>query len=270
MRKAILVLLAVVADVGSARDPVMRFNPAWLSDKAWEDGAAAVSVYRGRYKRYGVWRDAEARDYVVREYFDPVELTKRDTPDPRLIPVLKANRQFAFRTGTYDYRLMHSLFWDRRDGGLVKAVGTTQEGCGISFKRWDCSKRRLVYDTYWEGEGAGARDLRLGRGEFFFDELPFIGSTLTERAFLRIHPTLLTSNLRDVKTIDAVARREGRRCEVRGGDDSLLASFEYDEHGFLEAWTLPGAQEFKRVSFRRMYYWEHTGPGDERLLEGGK
>ena len=42
----------------------------------------------------------------------------------------------------------------------------------------------------------------------------------------------------------------------------------YDADGFLERWTVGGAQEFDRVACRRLYYWQFTDKGDEKRLLG--
>lgn len=130
MRFALLLVFAVLA---SCEDHAP--DAGWFARKSSDDGKAVVSVFKGRWKQYGYWRDAEIRDYLIREYFDPDELTKRDQETS--LHVLKANRRVTFSTGTYDYRLMSSLFFDRATGRLVKGVGTSQEGCGIAFLRWD-------------------------------------------------------------------------------------------------------------------------------------
>jgi hypothetical protein len=285
MRPTALLLALLLASCDEPRT-------AWLRDKAWDDGQAVVSVFRGRHMRYGTWRDAEVRDYLVREYLHPHELTKRDKPTPDCIPVLKANRQVTFPTGMYDYRMMHSLFFGRANGQLVKAVGTSQEGCGIVYQRWDSRSRRLVWDSYWEGEGAGGTDLPKEGASFFADEIPFLGAMLEDGARITRYPSLLRNRvgtgeappLSPDECADCAApgkdrgaaagealtvAREGRICRLKDAKDTVVAEYEYDADGFLERWTIPGQQEFRRVSRTRIYYWEFTKPGDERRL-GGK
>ena len=135
MRRA--ALLAALALAACEEGPVATAD--WFASESWDDGAAVVCVYRGRFKKYGAWREAEARDYLIREFLHPEELTKRDTPQPEHVRVIKANRHVAFNTGTYDYRLMASLFFARDTARLVKAVASSQDGCGLTFQRWDRS-----------------------------------------------------------------------------------------------------------------------------------
>jgi hypothetical protein len=256
MRYAGLLLVAAVVGCED-RD----LDPDWFAQAAWDDGKAVVSVFEGRWMQYGHWRDAEIRDYVIREFFDPDELTKRDAETE--LRVIKANRQVTFSTGTYDYRLMSSLFFDRATARLVKGVGTSQEGCGIAFLRWDHTTRALQFDTYWEGEGAGRRPLEKKGLVFFEDELPFVAARLADGVKITIYPSLTSNNLHGWKARELVVKRDGRRVVLGDG----WAEFRYDADGFVESWTIADRQEFKRTVKRRLYYWQHTDPGDERLLK---
>jgi hypothetical protein len=242
-------------------------NPAWFKSQRWDDGKAVVCVYRGRVKRYGQWREAEVRDYLIREYLDPRELTKRDEVTAGLLPVLKVNRQLTFLTGTYQYRFMHSLFFHRETGELVKAVASSQEGCGLVFFRWDIRDKKLRWDSYWEGEGVGARPLPKRGQVFFADELLFLAPHLRDGA-VRVHPSLLRNRLGDAGVTARTVHAEGRRAVVKDADGKVTAEFAYDADGFLERWTVGGVQEFERVARRRMYYWQFTDKGDEKRLLG--
>jgi len=241
-----------------------RVDAAWFADEAWEDGAAVVSVFHGKFRKYGVWRDAEVRDYVIREYLDAEELTKRDRETD--LRVLKANRLVRFQTGTYEYRLMASLFFDRGDGRLVKATGSSQEGCGIAFQRWDRNARSLSHDTYWEGEGAGSRDFPKEGHTFFVDELPFVAPRLAAGTPITVFPSLTNSNLRGFRGRAFRVQRSGSTTDLVADDGTTWATFTVDGDGHLLAWTVAGEQEFRRTARKRMYYWEHTAPGDEELL----
>ena len=262
MRGTILFGALVILGAGiTASEPESPgLDPDWFADEAWNDGAAQVSVFKGRINWYGQWRDAEVRHYVVREYLHPEELTKRGKPDG-MIPVVKANTLVSFTTGTYEYRQMSSLFFDRRDGSLVKAVGSSQEGCGASFQRWDRNKGALVYDTYWEGEGSGRRDLNKVGPAFFAEELPFVAGAMKAGAQVEVLPSIVSSSVRDRGREKAKVAREKNRVRVG------LRQYEYDKGGFIEAWTVPGQQEFRRVSRKKLYYWQFNRNGDEKLLE---
>jgi YD repeat-containing protein len=174
---------------GALADPpgAARFDSA-----TWDDGMAVVSVFRGRVKRYGVWRAAEARDYLVREYLDPSELTKRDTVTPELVPVLKANRLVEFETGSYGYRLMSSLSFRRADGALVRARGACLNACGLVSHAWDVVSGRVESDSYWENEGRNGAALPVADDRRFADELPFVASSLAHGTVVRVVAPLVS------------------------------------------------------------------------------
>jgi len=262
MRSAALLLLAFAAcDDGNPVDA------DWFGSASWNDGKAVVSVFRGKWKRYGEWRDAEAREYLIREYLHPEELAKRDRIDDSLVPVIKANRHVAFNTGTYDYRLMRSLFFDRATGGLVKAVGSSQDGCGLTFQRWDRNRRERVFDSYWEGEGAGARNVGRKGGALFMDELPYVAARLPSGAKVTVlTPSFLDNRLGSEVAAEHVIEGDARKRMLKTSAGALVATYEYDDEGFLSAWRIEGQQEFERVVKRRLYYWEQVGRADERLL----
>jgi len=267
MKRALLIALAtLLLPLGlGGKELEWRSEGAWFADEAWDDGAAVVSVFHGKYRKYGVWRDAEARDYAIREYFDARELTKRERETD--LRVLKANRLVRFQTGTYEYRLMASLFFDRADGQLVKATGSSQEGCGIAFRRWDRNARSLSHDTYWEGEGAGSRDFPKEGHTFFVDELPFVAPRLPAGTPVTVFPSLTNSNWRGFRGRGFQVQRSGSTTELVAADGSTWATFTVDGEGHLLAWTIANEQEFSRTARKRMYYWEHTAPGDEELLQ---
>jgi hypothetical protein len=164
--------------------------------------------------------------------------------------------------------MMHSLFFHRETGRLVKAVSTSQEGCGIVFQRWDARERRLSFDSYWKGEGVGGTDLPKRGRAFFADEVAFLGGMLEDKAAVVVHPPLLRNRVNGVAGERRTVARAGRICRLEDAEGRMVAEYAYDDEGFLEQWEIPGLQEFRRVSRVRLYYWEFTKPGDERRLEG--
>jgi len=189
-------------DLGDAPGAA-RFDAA-----TWDDGLAVVTVFRGRVKRYGSWRDAEARDYLVREYLEPTELTKRDQPTAELIPVMKANRLVQFETGAYGYRLMSTLSFRRADTLLVRGRGSCQNACGLVTHAWDVNSGRVDADSYWEHEGQTGAALPAAADRRFADELPFVANTLTHGSVIRVVAPL-ASPRSIVRTVDEVSADTG-------------------------------------------------------------
>ncbi|MEM8882856.1 MAG: hypothetical protein AAGD14_02160 [Planctomycetota bacterium] len=233
-------------------------DTAWLSDKSWDDGAAFVSVFRGRIQWYGEFREAEVRHYVVREFLDPDQLVKSDSPDDKSIPVIKANTLISFNTGTYPYRQMATLFFHRKTGVLVKGMGTSQEGCGTSMQRWDWSGT-FRWDTYWDGEARGERALAKPANLFFPEELPFVAGLLKPQS-VEVLPPLVRSRIRPWTKSAGELTRDGRTTRIGKSE------FRYDAGGFLESWTIPGREEFRRVTKKKLYYWDYLRNGDEKVL----
>ena len=268
MRTLRFALLAAVLAACEEKESAWKVDAAWLADARWDDGAAVVSVYRGRFMKYGAWREAEVRDYLIREHLHRGELTKREEPGEDTVPVLKVNRHVRFSTGTYEYRLMHSLFLSRETGALVKAVASSQDGCGLTFQRWESGDRVHRWDSYWPGEGRGERGVPKKGMTFFADEVPFLAASMADGAAFEELPSLLGSRAAAARADGRRVKRDGGAVVVLGDKGDVHARYEVDAEGILTRWTVAGEQEFERVSKRRLYYWQHTAPGDDERLEG--
>jgi len=286
---------AAASDAGSPMD---------FEASAWDDGLALISTFRGRVKRYGTWRNAVARDYLVREYLHPSELTKRDTVDSSLLPVLKANRLVDFETGAYSYRLMTSLAFARSGGRLVRARGACLNACGMVSHGWDEVSGALRSDSYWEGEGS--RDIALppAADRRFADELPFVAPRFEDGASVRVVSTLAAPRSLLQPAGQGASLGIGDLCEecmgIRGrsvwddaapvlyaqrltvkrdarpnggvsvtffvSSDTVAARFDYDAAGFLQGWEIPGEQEFERTGIVRGPYWEWIAESDQKRV----
>lgn len=265
-------VLAASAGCRDAAEPAAPsgLDAAWFSSTVWDDGLALVNVYDGQVLQYGTWRDAQVRDYLVREHHDPVERTKRDRLRPDLVQVLKAHRMLAFETGTYGYRRASTLFFRRADGRLTKALGSGQDGCGLTVQRYDDDPGLLRFDSYWEGEGRGERPLRLGAGDHLEDELPFVLFGSAQGRSIRRFPSLTASSLRGWRgPPPTFSVRRSDRTDAPGVVVSLVdaaggdaATYVYDADGTLASWRVEGAEAFERRASRRFAYWEKTSPQD--------
>lgn len=295
-----LLVCALLACAGPNGRTELATGDARFDDPSWDDGRAVVSVFRGRVQRYGEWRDAVVRDYLVREFLDPQDRTKRDDPGPRAIPVLKANRLLEFDTGTYGYRLMGSFHFRRDDAALVRARGSCQNACGLVTQAWDVEGQALRSDSYWEYEGLFSTPLAAGDWRFA-DELAFVASTLPAGSELRVvgpiaAPRSIVQPPAKGETtaggigigdlclectdpgvgvrppVDGAPRRVGERVlrVERSGrttrfvadDGRVEAEFVVDERGYLESWRIRDEQEFERTTILRTPYWERTSESD--------
>ena len=156
--------------------PVLpHFNQEWAMDKLWEDGLAEVAVYDAERIIYDKKRTFEYVQIAVKEEFNQEFNVKTDNYDRLdLFPVIKINQFCRIETDNYPYHFLTSLFF-RRDQpvALYKMTTSSQEWCGNTFKSIvdDGVNLRQSYDSYWDGQGVGSRDLR--RGLLLEDALPY-------------------------------------------------------------------------------------------------
>jgi hypothetical protein len=267
---------------------------------------AVVLSFRGEVRRYGIWREASASHYMVREFLSPVDFTKRDRPGASEIPVLKVNRMMAFATGSYDYRFFTGLFFHRETGELVKGVGNCQNGCGSVSHSYLALDRVLRSDSYWEEEGTQILKLEPGVPLRFAEELPYLARMRADGDVLlageplascrsMLHPENASAETAHLLgTEDACEEcadpsgtttsgpasprtllKQELRIAHRGSETQLLttsgeiaARFTYDRSGFLVGWEIPGHERFRRVSVFRGPYWQRTAPADRSILLG--
>jgi hypothetical protein len=111
----------------------------------------------------------------VKEEFNQEHNVKTDNYErPDLFPVMKVNQFCRIPTEQYPYHFLTSLFF-RRDQpmGLHKLTTSSQEWCGNTFKAITDDGLNLLqtFDSYWDGQGAGRRNLR--RDVLLEDALPY-------------------------------------------------------------------------------------------------
>ncbi|MCB2410280.1 hypothetical protein [Hymenobacter lucidus] len=153
----------------------VHFNPEWAMDKLWEDGLAEVATYEAERVIYKKMRRFELTQITVKEEFNQEFNVKTDAYErPDEFPVLKVNQFCRIPTDQYPYHFLTSLFF-RRDQpvALHKLTTSSQEWCGTTFKAItdDGEQYTEVYNSYWDGQGAGQRQLR--RNALFEDALPY-------------------------------------------------------------------------------------------------
>jgi hypothetical protein len=252
------------------------FGTDLLRDRLWDDGRAEYNVYRADEVRYGISRPTEIIHIVVKEPFNPKLRVKSDAPPS--IEVIKMNQVINVPTGVYAYHQMHSSFWDRSTGALLKFSMSSNDSCGNSFKLgWlENGFLRLTYHTYWDGEGDGRLDQRIPPDTVFYDELPFRLRWLRrtpEQAQYRVslYPTVIGSRLGHPEPQPAtirVARVGGeRQVEVRSASGTDRFTFDSAFPYALKAWTRADGSSLTLRKAQRLDYWNHNRPGDESLLK---
>lgn len=151
------------------------FNQEWAMQKYWEDGQAEVAVYDAERLIYKKKRAFEYTQITVKEEFNQQFNVKTDDYNRKdLVPTMKINQFCNIPADQYPYHYLTSLFF-RRDQpvALYKMTSSSQEWCGNTFKAIvdDGVNFEETFDSYWDNEGVGSRDLR--RGVFVEDALPF-------------------------------------------------------------------------------------------------
>lgn len=143
--------------------------------KYWEDGRAEVATYEAERTVYRKKRAFEYTQITVKEEFNQQFNVKTDDyKRADLFPVMKINQFCRIPTDQYPYHYLTSLFF-RRDQpvALYKMTTSSQEWCGNTFKTIvdDGVNFEETYDSYWDQQGMGSRDLR--RDVFLEDALPY-------------------------------------------------------------------------------------------------
>ena len=163
------------ASVQALQAIMPQFNDGWAMQKYWEDGLAEVATYDAERVVYKKKRRFEYTLITVKEEFNQEFNVKTDDYQrPDLFPVMKVNQFCQIAADEYPYHYLTSLFF-RRDQpvALYKMTSSSQEWCGNTFKSIvdDGVNFKESYDSYWDHQGVGSRDLR--RDVLLEDALPY-------------------------------------------------------------------------------------------------
>jgi len=271
---SLLAHAALLAPLAGAPPP---FSPALLQDRLWDDGKAEYDIFDAVEMREGTARPARVVHLIVKEPFNAKLRVKADHPPS--IDVLKMNQVVDVPTGAYGYHQMHSSFWERATGALLKFSMTSNDSCGNAFKEgWiDAGRWRLLFHTYWDGEGDGERDLPLPGDGVFADELPMKLRTLARfdpaQYTISLFPSVIGSKLGNPAFSAATVRilapaPDGSiRVEVSHPGGVERFTFRKAAPHVLAAWSRPDGSSLKLRKSLRLDYWNHHAPGDEKLLE---
>ena len=272
-----IVVLAAAIVLPSLARAAPPFSPEILRDRLWDDGKAEYDVYDALETREGAARPARVVHVIVKEPFNMKLRVKADRPPSA--DVIKMNQVVDVPAGAYAYHQMHSSFWARASGALVKFSMSSNDTCGNTFEEgWiDGGSLRLFFHTYWDGEGDGEREAVIPPGGVFYDELPFRLRTLARfepaQYTIPLFPTVIGSKLGSPAFTPATIR-----VLPAGGDGSLRVEVSraggVDRFAFQKAvphvltrWERPDGSRLELKKSQRLDYWNHHAPGDEKLLE---
>jgi hypothetical protein len=200
-----------------AAQPV--FDPSWSTDPRWNDGLAEVAHYAAKRMQYGKARMFEAVLITVSEDFNRAHFAKAEPPYQKknLLPVLKLNIVLQYDTENYPYSFLSSVFVDRQDPtAIVKLTNSSQEWCGNTFKElktWGGGVW-LIYHSYWDEEGDGAKALDWKPGDLAEDQLPLALRGLRFAAGVEVKTRLLPSQISNratrIELLPATIRVQGQ------------------------------------------------------------
>lgn len=279
------------ASGGGADRLVEHLDPGWLDSERWDQGDAEINLYDATLVKYGEPReDAKVTHIFVTEAHDPERLVKADDwRRPDLVDMLKMNVVVDVRTGVYEYHQMLSFFFQRRSLHLAKMTLASHEWCGNTFKelvnlRHEGEARSSYsYNTYWDGEGAGAFDVDFPDGLVVYEALPgqlrglrfaygltarfpLLGSQLSSQVD---EPTPRDAMLRVVgqEAIDVPAGSfDAWIVELTHGGGTDRLAFEVAAPHRLVLWEQASGDRLALRHSERMAYWQKTSLDDEGLL----
>ncbi|MBC8043355.1 MAG: hypothetical protein IAF08_07905 [Rhizobacter sp.] len=190
-------------------------NLNWANDSLWDDGAAEVARYAaeritgGKVRRFEYAFLTVKEDFLVKEDYATELLVKSDNiTGMNFLRAMKVNLFARIETDEYPYHFLTSIFL-RRDNPAVmfKLTHSSQEWQGNTFKELLQFERaaKLIYHSYWEGEGDGKQEL--GTYILTEDQLPFSLRALafsdTLKVKQRILETLITNKVGTPQLYDA-------------------------------------------------------------------
>lgn len=199
-------------------------DPAYADNEHWYDGKAEVAAYDAEAVIYGKTREFTAHLITVTEDFNTDYMVKADWPygDKPIMPVIKQNFNCTIETDNYPYHFMSSLFVDALDfRESVKLSISSQEWCGITSKQYLLWKDQpeQVYQSYWDGEGIGQRDLSAADNTYFEEELPLLLRALNFKddavASFQLYVNQTTSKAREPRT-------ERANMDIQDRDDHWM------------------------------------------------
>ncbi len=288
---AVLLAATLAGCGGHGAAPRPHVEPLFSLDRVWDDGQAEVATYSGTTLRYGTERSTDTKFYLVKEDLLEATLVKSDSGavQGRTVEALKLNEVIDYPTGTYAYHQMASVFARRSDLELLKETMSSTEGCGITFVRVGPKGGRLVHTAHSYREGEADREVAIETTHaplWWADALPLTlrglaGETKPFERRVWLLPSQLDSRspLERTRPVEAIVRLvetvplsvpdgayAARHFTVTTEHGTDLYWFDVEgAHVMLKMETADG-RKLELVNVVRLAYWEHTAPGEERLL----
>ncbi|MEM6821672.1 MAG: hypothetical protein AAF558_07015 [Verrucomicrobiota bacterium] len=265
-----IVLISAGFSVNSA-----NATSSLLDADFWHDGKAELNLYEARRFHYGRLYQSSVRHFLVKESFNIKDLVKSNKSEGKdIISVIKLNQVTSTQTGTYRYEQMHSCFWSKSKGDLLKFSLSHHEACGLSFKEglFRNGQWHLLAKTYWDGQAHVESQLKPKGTVWFYEELPLRARLLVAdkqgapEDLKIVHP-MTHSKAGSFTPQNATISIEGMKVTLNwnGNEDILVFKSEWPHP--LASWKRPNGESLELTKTLRLDYWNRHAPGDEALLE---
>lgn len=277
-------------DLGEEPAPVTlrsALSVQWGAAPLWDDGQAEVAEYDASRIVYGAPRPHTAHLITVYEDLNREFYVKADWPYGQK-PVLRALRQTQFfRILTPHGEVGHAVmvFLGRDDlSSPLRLRMSSQDWTGSTWKDFQLwgPRPQLLYNSYWDGEGAGERPLEAGRDVYYEEQLYLLLRGLPFADVLgvvsfRLADNQTTTNARPVTVSDAVlvvshpdedvtvpagtwALEDVWRVTVETQDRRILRyDFTEQEPHTLLRFSHSDGRHLELRSVRRHAYWKSGG-----------
>ncbi len=247
----------------------------FLAADFWDDGKAEVSVYQAKRFHYGRLYDSKIEYFLVKESFSSKELVKTNHYQSKdAIPIIKLNQVISTPTGTYDYQQMHSSFWSKTSGDLLKFSMSHHEACGATFKQGTLAAGILSIQgsTYWEGQSQIAAELIMEPEVWLYDELPLrarllLADGLTTPTELQLVPSSIHSKAGSFQPSPATLSIQDFTVTINHAGGQEVLKFDPAWPHVMQSWQQADGGSLTLQKSMRLAYWNHHAPGDEKLLE---
>lgn len=252
--------------------PASAFSRSpFLQAPFWDDGKAEVAVYEATRFHYGSLYPSKVTLYLVKEPFSMSEFVKSNSSkDPESIEAIKLSHEITTPTGVYTYHQMHSTFWEKNSGRLLKFSLNHHEACGSTFKRG--VRRGQVLDieafTYWAGQAQIKEEIRMEDSVWLMEELPLkarllVADDLPAPESLKLIPAMIHSKAGSFQPQPAQIQRNGSRVSVHHAKGTETLEFDPSWPHVLISWKRADGSRLDLTQHLRLAYWTQNKPGDQ-------
>lgn len=237
----------------------------------WDDGLSEMCYYRAVDRIYNLNRAYTRVHLVNRQWMNRDSGVKSSESDPQAVPVFKLNVAEEIPTENYNYRFLTTVFLERPALTPFKAVVSSQEWCGTTFKHLRYRKDHATLKSFSYFPEEGDREWKLDADVVPFEALILIArevaATREERSVKLLLP-LRTTREADPQSQEARLTPQAlERISVDAGTfDAVRVDVDWDgpPAGFVVATEPPylllryrlGGARGDLMGVERRAYWD--------------